>query len=115
MAFNPFTTFQKNRKFWMAAILMICMVTFVFCTGMKGDMSDRIIQMLGRKGPPVAEVGGHNVSITELYDLRTQRNMANQFMMRCAEAALKIREAIEDPNAAQVRAQLAEWRGQPPS
>ena len=29
-----------------------------------------------------------------------------------AGTALKIYEAIEDPNAAQVRAQLAEWRGQ---
>jgi tetratricopeptide (TPR) repeat protein len=29
-----------------------------------------------------------------------------------AEAALKIREAIEDPNAAKVRTALAEWRGQ---
>ena len=29
-----------------------------------------------------------------------------------AEAALKILEAIEDPDAAKVRAQLAEWRGQ---
>lgn len=29
-----------------------------------------------------------------------------------AEAALKIREAIGDPNAAKVRVQLAEWRGQ---
>ena len=28
-----------------------------------------------------------------------------------AEAALAIREAIEDPNAAQERAKLAEWRG----
>jgi hypothetical protein len=27
-----------------------------------------------------------------------------------AEAALQIREAIEDPNAAKVRAKLAEWR-----
>jgi tetratricopeptide (TPR) repeat protein len=30
-----------------------------------------------------------------------------------AVAALAIREAIEDPNAAQVRAKLAEWRGEP--
>ena len=30
----------------------------------------------------------------------------------CAEAALAIREAIEDPNAAKVRAALAEWRGE---
>jgi hypothetical protein len=29
-----------------------------------------------------------------------------------AETALKILEAIEDPNAAKVRAKLAQWRGQ---
>ncbi len=29
-----------------------------------------------------------------------------------AEASLKIMEEIEDPNAGEVREQLAEWRGQ---
>lgn len=30
----------------------------------------------------------------------------------CAEAALKIREQIEDPNAPKVRAKLKAWRGE---
>ena len=32
--------------------------------------------------------------------------------IQCAEQALIIREQIEDPRAAQVRAQLAAWREQ---
>ena len=36
MAFHPLRTFQKNRRFWMAAILLMCMATFVLCTGIQG-------------------------------------------------------------------------------
>ena len=37
MAFNPFVSFQKNQKFWMAAVLILCMVTFVLCTGTRDE------------------------------------------------------------------------------
>jgi hypothetical protein len=89
MAFNPFTTFQRNRKFWMALMMMVCMVTFVFCTGMRGDMQDRIIGMFSRRGTTIAEVGGYSVTSQEISRLREQRNMANEYMRFCAEAAIK--------------------------
>ncbi len=89
MAFNPSHTFQKNRRFWMAAILMICMVSFVFCTGMKGDMAERFGWLFGRRGTVVAVVGGRNVSSQDLYDLKMQRNVANEFMRNCTEIAFK--------------------------
>src|SRR5438045_3722901 len=41
MAFNPFASFQKNRKYWMAAVLLMCMITFVLCTGVGGDLIER--------------------------------------------------------------------------
>ena len=44
MAFNPFTAFQKNKKFWMAAVLLITMVTFIFCAGNAAD--ERLVDML---------------------------------------------------------------------
>ena len=81
MAFNPFITFQKNKRFWMAAILMVCMVTFVFCTGMKGDMQDRFIQLFsGRSGPTVFSLDGRSIGAKDLTDLKMQRNLANDFM-----------------------------------
>ncbi len=39
--------------------------------------------------------------------------LAHDSLRNRAEAALKICEAIEDPEAAQVRAQLAAWREEP--
>src|SRR4051794_26261484 len=88
MAFNPLHTFQKNRRFWMAAILMICMVSFVFCTGMRGDMSDKIGNMFrGTSGPTVVTIDGRGVSDKDMDDLRMQRNLANSFMRICADLA----------------------------
>ena len=91
MAFNPLGTFHKNKRFWMAAILMICMVSFVFCTGMRGDMSERLPQMFGfgRGGTAVANLDGHSITRRDLEDLKAQRNLANDLMMRCADLAFK--------------------------
>src|ERR1051325_6623370 len=89
MAFNPFVTFQKNRRFWMAAILMVCMVTFVLCTGIKGDMADRILTVFGRGGATVFSIDGHNFTTTQVYQLRDQRNLANKLMMNVADMAFK--------------------------
>ena len=87
MAFNPFTTFQKNRRFWMAAILMICMVTFVFCTG--GMSDERWGKFFRRSGPPIAKVHGRAVTSEDLAQLKAQRNFANEWIMGCCEIAFK--------------------------
>ncbi len=112
MAFHASHTFQKNRRFWMAAVLMICMVSFVFCTGMKGDMAERFGHLIGRSGPAIATVGGHNVSSRDLYELKTQRNVADQFMRNCTDIAFKKASKIafeedrrKDDKNAQARAQ----------
>jgi len=47
MAFNPFTSFRKHQKVWMASVLLLCMVTFVLCTGVGGDLSERLLRMFG--------------------------------------------------------------------
>jgi hypothetical protein len=73
----------------MAAILMICMVSFVFCTGMRGDMSERIPRLWGSTGPAVIEIDGRSISLRDLQNLRTQRNLANTFMKHCADMAFK--------------------------
>ena len=62
MAFNPLNTFHKNKRFWMAAILMVCMVTFVFCTGSKGGMEDWIQNTFGRRGTAFLTINGTKYS-----------------------------------------------------
>ena len=52
MAFNPFTTFRKYQKIWMATILLLCMLTFVLCTGAAGR-PERILLRLFRPGGTV--------------------------------------------------------------
>src|SRR5437870_13379004 len=44
MPFNPFSRFRKYQKFWMATILLVCMVTFVLCTGLCGDLTQWILE-----------------------------------------------------------------------
>jgi hypothetical protein len=86
MAFN---TFHKNRRFWMAAVLMICMISFVFCTG-SGDMAEKITRWTGnRGGPTIASIDGRSISRRDLDELRTQRNLANTFMKHCADISYK--------------------------
>ncbi|MBM3994766.1 MAG: hypothetical protein FJ303_11520 [Planctomycetes bacterium] len=91
MAFNPFVTFQKNKRFWMAAILMICMVSFVFCTGMRGDMSERIPQWFGfgKGGGSVVRIAGRTYTRKDLEDVKSQRNLANAYMRHCNESAYR--------------------------
>lgn len=86
MAFNPFTSFRKNQRFWMATVLILCMVTFVLCTGVGGDLSERILNLFRpREGQPLAKVNGRSVYSKELTDLKDQRNMINEFMKRACE------------------------------
>ncbi|MSQ93515.1 MAG: hypothetical protein EXR98_03040 [Gemmataceae bacterium] len=91
MAFNVLGTFQKNKRFWMAAVLMICMVSFVFCTGMKGGMEERILDIFGLKsrGPAIVTIDGRGISSKDLHDLRAQRNLADAIMRICADIASK--------------------------
>src|SRR5205807_6903284 len=38
MAFNPFASFRKHQKYWMAGAVLVCMLTFVLRSGgMKGS------------------------------------------------------------------------------
>src|SRR5262249_22278598 len=75
MAFHPMRTFQKNRTFWMAAILLICMVTFVLCTGMQGgDFAGWIMSIFRGSGAKATEIGGRTVYIQDLDNLRRKRD-----------------------------------------
>src|SRR5690349_2624144 len=90
MAFNPFTSFRKYQKFWMASVLLLCMVTFVLCTGVGGDLSQRLLELFRpREGNPLARIDGRNVYSKDMNDLKEQRNMANEFMKRAMDMSIK--------------------------
>src|SRR5260370_40303242 len=94
MAFNPFTSFRKYQKFWMATILLLCMTTFVLCTGVGGDLSDRLLQMFGRgRGSSMAKIDGRSIGEEELHNLKEQRADADKVMKKACEFLLK---RIED-------------------
>src|SRR5438105_745729 len=89
MAFNPFSAFQKNQKLWMAGILLVCMITFVFCTGMgNSDVGERLLLLFRKSGPTVVSVGGYNLSYSDLIKMRSDRNMCNEFMRKCTDLAI---------------------------
>jgi hypothetical protein len=97
MAFNPFSAFQKNQKFWMAAVLLLSMTTFVFCTGVGGDMSDRILGWFRGRGKTLVEVGSYRMAYGDLIQLRTQRNAINDFMRKCStDAVQNISEKLKE-------------------
>jgi hypothetical protein len=87
MAFHPMRTFQKNRKFWMATILLVCMVTFVLCTGFQGgDFGGWIMNLLGRRpGYAVTTIDGRTIYSQELHELKTRRDIANAYMREAVQ------------------------------
>lgn len=83
MAFNLVNHFRKYQKVWMATVLLLCMITFVLCTGVGGDLSDLLLRWLGtRRGEFLFSVGGRNYYYTEVLNLKKQRNLANDFMLK---------------------------------
>ncbi len=88
MAFNPFSTFQKNQKFWMAAILMVCMITFVFF-GFKGDVGDWLMKGFRGTGPTVVRIASRNYSDFDLRQVRLQRNIVNDYMRACCDITMR--------------------------
>jgi hypothetical protein len=91
MAFHPLATFRKNQKFWMASLILLCMVTFVLCTGVSGDFGSRFVDAIthmGQTGPSMAKLFGRNVGLRELEQLREQRNIANEYMREASRRVL---------------------------
>lgn len=94
MSFN--NTFQKNKRFWMAAILMVCIITFVFC-GMPAINEDFIGRIFNRGGDTVAKIGGKSVNSKQLHALKAQRELADHLMKFCVtEAFNKISKTLAE-------------------
>jgi hypothetical protein len=83
MAFNPFTSFRKHQKFWMAGAVLVCMMTFVLCSGgIRGTgLDDLIMSMFGRRhGEVMVQANGRKYYSDDLSELKNQRNIANDYM-----------------------------------
>jgi hypothetical protein len=90
MAFNPFVSFRKYQKFWMASLVLLSMITFVLCAGIGGGgLEDMLSRLFGRKGQEVASLYGRSVTREQLYRLKLQRQVANEFMRKAADLSLK--------------------------
>src|SRR5262249_39070881 len=91
MAFHPMRTFQKNRKFWMATILLVCMVTFVLCTGFSGgDFGDWLLRLLGRnRGEEITRIDGRAITGRDLEELKIQREVVNDYMRKATQLVMR--------------------------
>jgi len=92
MAFNPFTSFRKYQKFWMASLVLVSMVTFVLCAGIGGGgFEDIWFKLVGRRGgTAMYRIDGRTVTDAQLHDLKDQRNIANSFMRKAADINYQI-------------------------
>ncbi len=86
MAFNPFHGFRKHQKAFMAALAIMCMFMFVLTGSMSTgwDFFMGIGQVFGlsaSRPDTAATLYAKPVSINELYQLRTQREIANQYVL----------------------------------
>jgi hypothetical protein len=84
MAFNPFHSFRKHQKAIFAGLTIICMITFVFSSGMSGggDFFSEIQRLVGlRRAAEVARLYGQSFDDRKIFDLRQRRELANQFML----------------------------------
>lgn len=88
MAFNPFHKFRKHRRAMFAVLTIICMFTFVLSFG-AGDFFGSVGQAVSGRSryPEVARLNGKKVDLNEIVRLRTQRQVANTYMIYAVMSA----------------------------
>src|SRR5262245_55173860 len=113
MAFNPFTNFRKYRTFWMATILLLCMGTFVLCTGFgQGDLSDLLLRIFRSKGSAWAKIDNANIYARDFDDMKQSRTTANDFMRVAGKiAAARMDYVLKPENFAKVKDNPKEREG----
>jgi hypothetical protein len=103
MAFNPLRGFRKHQKTWFAALTIMCMVTFVLCSGIGAGQS--ILDSFGlfgsrSKSEVVATLYGKDVYAREIQELRNQRRLANQYIELVTASALdQLVKSVKDASA----------------
>jgi hypothetical protein len=89
MAFHPLRTFQKHQKKFMASMVFIAMVTFIFSFGY-GDAFQNIARWFGGEGryPRVATLYGKAIDGRELQQVQKQRLLANQYIVGAVQLGM---------------------------
>jgi hypothetical protein len=87
MAFNPFRAFRKHQKVMFAALTILCMMTFVLCGSIGGDLGERIVSLFRGRAGQVATLYGKAIDYRDLNHVRYQRQLANAFMATAIERA----------------------------
>jgi hypothetical protein len=114
MAFNPFSSFRKYQKIWIPGLLLVCMVSFIMCSGSGGEeLSDVLLRMIrGESGEAVISLNETQVRFSKLDNLKKQRIMANIYMRESSRMALTtIEGAIADLKKAKDQKEAAKARG----
>lgn len=117
MAFNPFAGFEKYKRVWMGGVMILVMVTFVLCSGTKGDMGDILLRIFRFGGTPVVSIDGSTLYRQDFDKLIKQRKVANDYMRAYARLTIDaINERVralgdsKDDNAQQLIRQLSTTR-----
>ena len=86
MAFNPIAIFRKYQRFWMAGVLLMCMITFVLCTGMR-RRPERLCSACssGQQGKAVAKLNRRRFLDQEAD--RNSRTSASSPTISCSSSA----------------------------
>src|SRR5262245_34962458 len=82
MAFNPFHWFRKRQKVFLAALVVLCMLIFIFQFG-PGDLFQRALGLFGtgrQTGEVVTTLYGKKVYESDLQKLALQRKLASDFL-----------------------------------
>jgi hypothetical protein len=104
MAFHPFRWFRKHQKVIWGFLVVLCMITFVFMsgTGGRGDIFDRLVQMVrGRRGTtPVTQLYGATIDTRQLQDLKQERRLARVALQTALQVAgERIQKDLNELNA----------------
>src|SRR4051794_31908198 len=80
MAFHPIHSFVKYKRVLMALVMILTLLTFVVCTGVQGDLSDRLLRLFGRRGTVIGSLDGSNLYREDIDKLKLQRTVVNDYM-----------------------------------
>jgi hypothetical protein len=92
MAFNPFSSFRKYQKYWMAGAVLVCMFTFVLCSGgIRGTGLDDLIfrWFPGRRGEYLVKVNNRKYFYEDMTQLKQQRKIANDYLVELMRIGVK--------------------------
>ncbi len=100
MAFNPLHALRKRQKSMMAALVLVCMVTFILSSGIGGggDFFDwlRATVTGSARANEVATVYGNPIDDKEFLRLRNQRMLAHQYMaLASQQAMMQVQEQLQ--------------------